>query len=142
MSFLDQRVPMKLWEKCIPEPNSGCWLWTGAVTHDGYGTFGSRVAHRQIYAALVSDVPAELQLDHRCRTRICVNPDHLEPVTARENVRRGLNGVLTTHCPRGHAYTDENTYVYVNKRGIRRRCCRACNAQAKAKSKSRMRGAA
>src|ERR1043166_7685871 len=108
-AFLDHRLPIRFWSKCIPEPNSGCWLWTGAIkTVTGYGYIWTdkRVAsaHRAAYESLVGPIPDGLQIDHRCRIRCCVNPAHLEPVTNVENQRRGLRGELTTHCPAGHEY--------------------------------------
>ena len=85
--------------KWTPEPNTGCWLWTGATTPGGYGrlTVGSQIdgtrrqvrAHRRSYERLVGPIPDGLDLDHLCRTPGCVNPEHLEPVTRRENIRRG-----------------------------------------------------
>lgn len=99
-----------------PEPNSGCWLWTGG-TRQGYGLYTeydaasvptrkTRNAHLVVYELLVGPVPAGFQLDHLCRNRICVNPGHLEPVTQRENVLRG-EGVAAlrarrTTCKNGH----------------------------------------
>lgn len=69
-----------------------CWLWTGSLTWDGYGLFRENNrrtgAHRFAYEYHVGPIPAGLQLDHLCRVRNCVNPDHLEPVTASENTRR------------------------------------------------------
>ena len=74
------------------EPNSGCWLWNGALDTHGYGQFHTagkknHRAHRWYYLRVVG--PTEKQLDHLCQTRCCVNPDHLEPVTTQENTRRG-----------------------------------------------------
>lgn len=74
----------------------GCWLWTASLTHNGYGKFwvdGAVVrAHRWIYEQLVGPIPDGLHLDHvherGCRSRRCVNPAHLEPVTNEENQRR------------------------------------------------------
>ena len=104
-----------------------CWLWPGATNGKGYGMAraGARVVrvHRLIYEHLVGPVPEGLQLDHTCRQRGCCNPRHMEPVTNRENGRRGIKGELTTHCPQGHPYDDANTYV--TPRGHRK--CRACN---------------
>lgn len=89
-----------------PEPNSGCWLWRGAVNHAGYGMmyvgeYRMRLAHRAIYLASGRTIPAGTELDHLCRVRLCVNPDHLEPVTHVENVQRASRRKVL--CIRGHA---------------------------------------
>jgi hypothetical protein len=113
-----------------PEPNTGCWLWTGATHSDDYGTTSLKgrqmPAHRALYELLVGPVPRELDLDHLCRVHPCVNPSHLEPVTRRENLVRGKTfisaQVAQTHCLRGHEFTEPNTRMY---RGQRR--CRACD---------------
>lgn len=95
-----------------------CWQWTGSGTLNGYGQFAVRgrkiYAHRYMYDLLVAPIPSGMQLDHLCRVRRCVRPDHLEPVTARENQLRG-NGVggrnaAKTHCVNGHPFDAQNTY--------------------------------
>lgn len=117
-----------------------CWLWTAAKYPNGYGVFSvaagqNRLAHRVAYELLVGPIPDGMQLDHLCRTRHCVNPAHLEPVTGIENRRRGagFGGALhepVTHCPQGHAYEEHgrrNTAGFWvckpcdNARGARRR---------------------
>jgi hypothetical protein len=106
-----------------------CWLWTGGMDPDGYGSFwdGSKAvgSHRYAWAMVHGEIPEGLDLDHLCRVRHCVNPDHLEPVTRKENLARGVNAnrekVL---CPRGHEYTPENTYM----RPSGARECRLCRA--------------
>lgn len=73
--------------------DNGCWLWQGALYPDGYAMVSYRnkthQGHRLMYRLLVGEVPAGLVLDHLCRVRKCVGPQHLEPVTPRENLRRG-----------------------------------------------------
>jgi hypothetical protein len=76
------------------EPN-GCWRWLGRFDANGYGRQGRRWAHRIVYELLVGPIPAGAVLDHLCRTKWCVNPDHLEPVTHAENCRRGAGTLLT-----------------------------------------------
>lgn len=81
--------------KWTVDPDTGCWLWTGYLTHDGYGVSASRrwgyLAHRANYRRHVGPIPAGFDVDHLCRVRRCVNPDHLEAVTHEENVRRAAD---------------------------------------------------
>lgn len=124
-NYGDERLPERFWSKCIPEPNSGCWLWFAGTIKDGYGSFkrgfGSILAHRIAYEALVGEIDAGMEIDHLCRQRCCVNPSHLEQVTPRENKRRGGRELLYLKCSNGHDRTPENTF----RRG---RCnlCRQC----------------
>lgn len=110
-----------------------CWEWTGTRSL-GYGRFmvsndrHMTWAHRAAWELLVGPIPDGLQLDHLCRNRGCVNPDHLEPVTSRLNTLRSPIGAgakaRVTHCPAGHEYTAENTRR--SKRN--QRTCRACDS--------------
>ena len=79
-----------------PEPNTGCWIWTGATLNEGYGKIGvgrrgegHRLAHRIMYELLRGPIPDGKELDHLCRFPRCINPWHLEPVTRSENQLRG-----------------------------------------------------
>ncbi len=123
--------------KYIPEPNSGCWIWIGAVTAFGYGDVrlpkkfmnclpkSTRIAHRIAYFAYENELPP--LLDHRCRTRLCVNPKHLRPVTQWENVRNSTKTTaVRTHCPRGHEY-DFVGRQNGGKHQLRR--CRECHCK-------------
>lgn len=71
-----------------PEPNTGCWLWLGTLSDNGYGIYAHRRAHRIAFEQMKGGIPPGLDLDHLCRVRCCVNPEHLEPVTRKENCRR------------------------------------------------------
>lgn len=139
------------WAKVRRGESDECWTWLGHVGRSGYGNFVSssgNLAHRYAYELIVGPIPSGLDLDHLCHSRgqcdspgdscphrRCVNPAHLEPVEHAENGRRVAPEVKAirgsaraaqqrakTHCPRGHEYTTENTYV--SRSGSRN--CRAC----------------
>ncbi len=102
----------------------GCWEWTGRRrAENSYGHIGFQgrnlLAHRLVYELLVGPIPDGHELDHLCRNKGCVNPDHLEVVTHQENMKRLM--ALKTHCPSGHEYTEANIYWYDG-----RRLCRRC----------------
>lgn len=107
-----------------------CWTWTRGTFKSGYGQcwagYGTMRAHVFVWLRLVGPIPPGLQLDHLCRNILCVNPDHLEPVTSRENTMRGYGSAAkkarSDVCPNGHRYTRENTAR--TPQGRRR--CRAC----------------
>jgi HNH endonuclease len=86
-------VEQRFWAKVDQGDGTGCWLWTGAKLHGGYGHMrggtADTTAHRIAYELLVGPIPKGLEIDHLCRVRACVRPDHLEPVTRAENDRRG-----------------------------------------------------
>ena len=119
-------------EKWVLDPVAGCWLWGACMMRNGYAGFGfrgnTRNAHIFSYERKYGPVPPGLELDHLCRIKRCVNPDHVEPVTRKENLHRSpiWNG-NTVSCPAGHLYDIGNTkYFAVGKyQGCRR--CRACD---------------
>lgn len=109
-----------------------CWLWTGGVDDNGYGTYGWRKAHRVAYEELVGKISEET-LDHLCRVKKCVRPDHLEPVSRAENTRRGSINTDKPRCKRGHEFDAVNTYYLKNGW----RACRACKREAQRSYKAR-----
>ena len=110
-------IPKVLEERTMWEPMSGCRLWLGPW--DGlYGTIGQKKAHRVAYEHIKGPIPEGLVLDHLCRVTICINPNHLEPVTDLMNIRRGMGNASKTHCPQGHPYDGENQLFCVAKMGI------------------------
>lgn len=122
----------RFWAKVEAIP-SGCWEWRAARDPLGYGVFrGGRSvlvkAYRFSYELLCGPVPGGLQIDHLCRNPSCVNPSHMEVVTARVNVLRGVGpaamNAAKTHCHRGHEFTPDNVYLYHGHRH-----CRACRAK-------------
>ncbi|MEW6248699.1 MAG: HNH endonuclease signature motif containing protein [Nitrospirota bacterium] len=130
--------PSARWERFLrhvqkaPGPlKTHCWLWTGYVEAAGYGItyIGKRqvMAHRFAYLQWYGSIPPNLQIDHLCQNRACVNPDHLEAVTPRENTIRGSSpiarNVEVTHCPKGHPYSGKN--LYITKKGFRQ--CVLCS---------------
>ena len=139
--------PMARWmSKIRVDEVSGCWIWEGTISSWGYGHFAfqgkSHKAHRWGFERLVG--PVEGPLDHLCHTRSvelgechggnecihrrCVNPDHLVPVTSRENILMGMSqsaiNARKTHCHKGHLFDDANTHFTPDGR----RVCRKCNS--------------
>lgn len=129
----------RFWSKTSAR-DDGCIVWTGAKNDRGYGWFHANnkmiKAHRWVYEYRKGPIPAGLVIDHLCRNPSCVNPDHLEVVTAAENTRRGNSPVpknaLKTHCLRGHEYTPENTLKMPGGRNCRV-CKRTWRERARAK---------
>lgn len=119
---------------------NGCWIWQLHITKQGYGadSFNNYPvpAHRTMYEKYKGPIPKGLQLDHLCRVRNCVNPDHLEPVTGKENVLRGEGfaavNAKKTHCIHGHEFDEENTYHFKSNGTWHRMCRNCCRINSKA----------
>lgn len=126
-------LPERMQNKIMPEPMSGCWIWLGARQSKGYGIVHFKgencLAHRTVYSILIGKIVRKFELDHLCRNRSCVNPQHLEQVTHLENcLRSPLIFKQPTHCPKGHAYNKENSimgFTTTTKRSYR--ICRKCH---------------
>ncbi len=124
-------VDERFWGYVTKTPT--CWLWTGTLSR-GYGQFrvdGRLVrAHRWAYETLIGPITRGLDIDHLCRVHNCVNPEHMEVVTRRINILRGISvsalAAQATHCPQGHPYDEKNTYY---RPKTSHRGCRTCNRQ-------------
>lgn len=120
----------KLLNRLVSADN--CWLITAnestgyhRVKHDG----NRMMTHRAVYELLAGPIPEGLQLDHLCRNRNCINPDHLEPVTIAQNLLRSNLTIASqnkskTHCKNGHEFTEQN--IYRPSKRLDRRYCRTC----------------
>lgn len=136
--MIDQATSERFWAKVVP--TGFCWEWSAGLDPAGYGRFGlnrtAALAHRVSYEMLVGPIVGGLHVDHLCRNRKCVNPDHMDLVTNEENIRRGFGPnhfhSLKTHCPEGHPY---NGYNLKMDHGKRR--CRACRNKVQRESRRR-----
>lgn len=137
---------MRFWRSVQKRGDDECWPWQGAINRTGYGFIGSGnrniLAHRLSYELQVGPIPDGLVIDHvaarGCTLRNCVNPAHLEPVTADENTRRGngigMQNAAKTHCPRGHEY--DKLYKHGE---IMERVCSTCAREALRRFRARAR---
>lgn len=120
MTLLERFLDKIIW-------TDSCWEWKGAKRGYGYPVIKidnrSVAAHRVSYEMFVGSIPIDYEIDHLCNNRICVNPNHLEPVTHLVNITRRF--ALYTHCKRGHILSGTNVYNHPN--GSRR--CIACRRE-------------
>lgn len=124
----------RFWDKV--DMSGDCWLWTGAKSSSGYGhlTINKKTikAHRFSYETSFGLIKPNEIVMHSCDTPLCVNPKHLSVGTKKDNARDMLkkhrqNQQSKTHCPKGHEYNEENTYVFVSpSTGASRRQCKEC----------------
>lgn len=134
---LQDHLPTRLIEKF--EDTGSCWEWIGAKSSDGYGSVKNEGrtmgAHRLVYQLACGDIPEGLEIDHLCRNKSCVNPEHLEPVTRAENVARYAQ--TFTHCPQGHPYSGPNLIARERPNGWRTRDCRECKNESNREYRAR-----
>ncbi len=137
----DTRLPERFRAQFVVNNETGCWEWQGHLDV-GYGRYWldgkTQLAHRLAYTLLISDIPDDLVIDHLCRVRHCVYPDHMEVVTAYGNtIVRGRGPIAMnlhkTHCKRGHPFSGENLKIRVSKNGRIGRACKACSRDASAR---------
>jgi len=132
--------------KCMPVPESGCWVWDGRLSNHGYGVLAighgrTAYAHRTAYEIFRGAIQEGLQIDHLCGVRCCVNPDHLEAVTSTENKARGQSrnaiNKRKTECKYGHPFNQWNTYLRWSGNKLIGRNCKICKALAFARWKGK-----
>jgi hypothetical protein len=138
-------IAERFWPKVDQRQNHECWPWKAYITTAGYGQLslgrvaeGSQVAHRIMYELCNGPIPDGKHIDHLCRNRWCVNPQHLQAVTRRMNLLRGLHQNAVTHrlgvCLRGHEANEINTY---RRKSNGRRQCRICARERRAAERQR-----
>lgn len=127
----------RILDNCVPEPNTGCWLWEKSEKHLGYGAIGIgkikvEFTHRASYLCFVGDIPRGLVVRHKCDTPQCCNPEHLILGTVKDNSndmveRRRHYSHKNNKCKHGHEYTLENTmFAYNSRMGRDQKVCRSC----------------
>lgn len=140
-----EKLKARLMPRVGQPMDGGCLPWMGGLRSNGYGTFaiksGGRwtqtTAHRAAYRVFCGEIPDGFEVDHLCRNRRCINPDHLEAVPMEENRRR--RNAAKTHCPQGHPYTSANTRMQGDSDGYLTRVCRTCErARSRAKYQRRI----
>lgn len=145
MGVIPTPLAERYWPKVDRRGPNECWPWLASIDGVGYGQIsmmghnGPEKAHRVALFLAFGEWPAKgAHTDHLCRNRVCQNPRHLEVVTPRENMRRGIGRIaerfVQTECLRGHIFTSANTYI--TSRGSRR--CRTCHRDRERKRNSRI----
>lgn len=135
----DKTAQERIWAKVVK--TDSCWNWVSCRNRKGYSIFRVRspkkkcgyqklLVHRITYELLIGKIPDGLTIDHLCRNRQCVNPQHLEPVTGKVNTLRGAGltaiNARKTVCSRGHPFNEANTYVYKSEKYLGGRKCKMC----------------
>lgn len=139
MKILTKKIKNKAQLSFKIDKKTGCWNWTMPSKPNGYGQISewrngkayTWYAHRVMYIIFKGKIPKGLHLDHLCRNTKCVNPDHLEAVSPKENILRGVGvtakNARKTHCKRGHKLSGKNLYLNNSKDGVQRQCITCIN---------------
>ena len=118
--------------KFIPEPNTGCWIWLAQTDKHGYGRFfidgAKTTAQRASWLIYRGTIPDGLEIDHKCKLRCCVNPDHLQPLSKPANLAQRAFAKKDS-CPKGHPYSGDNLSITKNGNGKVARRCRICTRE-------------
>ena len=126
---ISEERQLAFWSYVNKRPTNGCWNWAGGKSKHGYGSFfvdrnrRSARVHRVAWELLRGHIPEDLTIDHLCKNKLCVNPDHMEIVTRSINSSRGAGG-QKTHCRNGHALTPDNLVKVAKRPNFR--ACREC----------------
>src|ERR1039458_3434543 len=138
------QIEQRFWRR-VEQTEDECWEWLGGLDKDGYGQMTIRCHGKQVcfrahrLSLLIHQRPLEMgsQIDHLCRNKRCVRPDHLEVVTSKENNARSNSpsalNAKKTHCLRGHEFNATNSRI--DKRGYRR--CKLCECELRKKPERR-----
>lgn len=121
-------IELRIAAKFSVQHETGCQIWQGSLDRHGYGQIfaGGKTfrVHRLNYILAKGELDVSVKLDHLCRNRACINPDHLDPVSDRVNILRGESfsavNARKTHCDHGHEFSKTNTHF------SKKRNCRAC----------------
>lgn len=141
-------LPIRFWASFTEGKATACWMWEKAYNVHGYARYFRKdryyAAHRLMYEAFFGKkIEAGMHIDHLCRNRGCVNPHHLEKVTARTNILRGIGvaafNARKTHCKNGHEMRGDNVRIY-KKRESTTRLCVACSRLAYRRYQNKLKG--
>lgn len=130
LANISEQDAQNFWARVLKAPS--CWIWLLSKNHKGYGEYGFRgvtvACHRFSWVLANGPIPPDLQIDHICRVRHCVNPDHLRLLRPEQNALLSpKHNAFKAYCPAGHPYTPGNTYLKRRSNGFER-VCKLCKS--------------